>query len=240
MNFMDFSTIFNNSTVFDFIRGPLVWISFIVFFLGLFYQIFNFLVLTEKEKKGVYNFGKGKKNGSPKFDKETVLRVLAKIKLSIAGVNPVMLTVTSIFHICLVVVPIFLLAHNVLLNTYFGINFFSLPEKITDYMTMVLMACGIYFLYRRIFIARVRAITSFYDYFMLFLAVAPFITGFLAYHQIMFEHYRLIISLHILSGELMLMAIPFTKFIHMTLFFIFRFMIVSEYSLSPGQGNRTW
>lgn len=227
-----------SANIYDLIRGPLVWISFIVFFLGIFYQIFSFLSMTEKKDKVVHNPRPRKKIKPAGFNRETFLLAISKIKLSIVGVNPVMLVVTTVFHVCLVLAPVFLVAHNVLLDTYIGISGISFSEKVTDYMTMVLLACVAFFLYRRLFVARVRAITTFYDYVMLFLAAAPFVTGFLAYHQIMIEHYRLIISLHILSGELMLMAVPFTKFVHMVFFFIFRFTIQSEYSI--GAGNRSW
>ncbi len=235
---MELTTIFNGSNIYDFIRGPLVWISFITFFLGIIYQIFSFLSLTEKKERVPYNPRPRKKIVPSGFNRETLLHAIAKIKLSIVGVNPVMIIVTTVFHICLVVAPLFLLAHNVLLDTYIGVSGFSFSEKVTDYMTIVLLACVAFFLYRRIFVARVRVITTFYDYIMLFLAAAPFVTGFLAYHQIMIDHYKLIMSLHILSGELMLMAVPFTKFVHMVFFFIFRFTIESEYSI--GAGNRSW
>lgn len=237
---MELSTIISASTLYDFIRGPLVWVSFIVFFIGLIYQVFNFLAMTEKHEKVIYNPRPRKKIKPAAFSLEAFLNLVAKIKLSIVGVNPVMLIVTTVFHICLIVVPIFLLAHNILLDNSIGISFFSFSEKFTDYMTIVFMACGLFFLLRRIFVARVRAITTFYDYVILFLATAPFITGYLAYHQLLPDlvSYRLMISLHILSGELMLMAVPFTKFVHMVFFFIFRFMVVSEYSL--GKGERTW
>jgi hypothetical protein len=43
---------------------------------------------------------------------------------------------------------------------------------------------------------------------------------------------------HILAGELMLIVIPFTKLGHMLFFFLYRFLIGSEYSF--GQGTRTW
>jgi len=225
---MEFSTLINGSNIFDFIRGPLVWISFIVFFLGIIYQVFSFLSLTTKKEAVFYNPRPRKKLEPARFNLETILQGLSKIRLSVVGVNPVMIIVTTVFHVCLVVAPLFVVAHNVLLDQYIGVSFFSFSEKMTDYMTIALMACIAFFLYRRLFVARVRAITSFYDYVMLFLA----------YHQIMIDHYRLIISLHILSGELMLMAVPFTKFVHMVFFFIFRFTVESEYSI--GSVDRSW
>jgi nitrate reductase gamma subunit len=159
------------------------------------------------------------------------------LKLSIAGVNPFMTIVSTIFHVLLIGMPIFVLGHNILLDNAFGVSIISLSESVSDFLTIVVIVCAGIFLYRRLFLDRVKAITTWADYLFLFLAAAPFITGFFAYHQV-FENYKLIISLHIISGELMLMAVPFTKFVHMIYLVIIRFTVKSEYSL--GKGNRTW
>lgn len=233
---MDITTLLSGSNVYvyDFIRGPLVWISCIVFILGLIYQIFSFSSLLQKKELAVYNPVPQKKEKPATFSD-----FMLKVKLSVVGVNPVMLIVTTVFHICLIIAPIFLYAHNMLIKNAIGVSLFSFSDSFIDVLTIILMVCGAYFLWRRLFVARVRAITTFYDFVMLFLATAPFITGFLAYHQIFAnEYYRLIITLHILTGELMLMAIPFTKFVHMVFFFVFRFAAESEWSL--GKGDRTW
>ncbi len=221
-----------NSALFDFIRGPLVWISCIVFFLGLIFQTFRFLAYTKKNPPVVFN-----PRPRRKITKESIDHFFKKMKLSVIGVNPVLIIVTTVFHLCLIVAPLFLLAHNILIEQAIGFSLFSFSEKLTDYLTIVLMLCGLYFLYRRLFVPKVKAITDWYDYVILLIATAPFITGFIAYHQLI-PDYRLIITLHILAGEIMLMAVPFTKFVHMVFFFVFRFTIESEYSL--GKGNRTW
>jgi hypothetical protein len=69
------------------------------------------------------------------------------------------------------------------------------------------------------------------------LASVPFLSGFLAYHQIF--DYPTMIMIHMLSGELMLMAIPFTKLSHMIFFFFNRFYVVNEHTLG-GRGKRVW
>jgi nitrate reductase gamma subunit len=152
------------------------------------------------------------------------------------GIHPAFSWTTLIFHVCLVITPLFVLTHNLLLDEALGISFFSWSEALTDSMTVVLLICGAYFLYRRFFVRKVRAITCLYDYLMLFIAVAPFLTGFMAYHQI--YDYQTMVILHILTGELMLIAIPYTKFAHMIYFFLQRFFVANEYSF--GKGNRTW
>ncbi len=221
------------SALFDFIRGPLAWISFIVFFLGLIFQFYRFFNLTKKNPHVIYNPRPRKK-----ITGGSVQDFIKRASLSVFGVNPVMVIVTTVFHLCLIIAPVFLLAHNMLLKNAIGISLFSFSESFVDTLTVIFLFCGLFFLLRRILVARVRAITDWNDYFILFLATAPFITGYLAYHQTFADHYRLVISLHILAGELMLMAVPFTKFVHMVFFFVFRFVIESEYSL--GKGDRTW
>ena len=57
-----------------------------------------------------------------------------------------------------------------------------------------------------------------------------------AYHQ--WGDYQTMIVLHMLTGQLMLIAIPFTKLGHMVFFFFVRILIGSEFSF--WRGNRMW
>ncbi|MDX9787406.1 MAG: hypothetical protein RBT11_11545 [Desulfobacterales bacterium] len=169
-------------------------------------------------------------------DKITAQNWSKRIKLSILGISPGTITVSTIFHVCLLITPIFVLGHNELLDLSWGFSLFSFSEAITDTMTLIFLVCAAFFLLRRIFLARLRAISSFYDYVVLFLAIMPFLTGFLAYHHLF--DYRTVMILHMLFGELMLMAIPFTKLVHMIFFFLNRFVIVNEHTL--GKGSRVY
>ncbi|MCK5099394.1 MAG: hypothetical protein KAR45_14900, partial [Desulfobacteraceae bacterium] len=107
---------------------------------------------------------------------------------------------------------------------------------VTDIMTKFVLAGALMFFMRRLLLRRVRIISTVYDYLLLLVAVAPFVTGFMMHHHVL--NYNTIILLHILFGELMLVMIPFSKFFHMVFFFISRFMIVSEHSL--GNPKRSW
>ncbi len=215
----------------QFIQGPLVWIAFIFFFGGLLVQSVRLFSLTRKAPLQAVRI--------PVFPPDPDLPKKNwghRLSRSILGVSPATILVTSVFHVCMVVTPLFLLSHNILLDTAFGIHLFSFSEKTSHVFTRLYLMCGLYFLFRRLFLPRVRAITTVYDYVLLLLAMAPFLTGVFAHHHIF--DYKTLIVLHILCGELMLIAIPFTRFVHMVFFFIFRFFVVSEYSL--GNGSRTW
>jgi nitrate reductase gamma subunit len=91
-------------------------------------------------------------------------------------------------------------------------------------------------LVRRIVRPEVRILSTAWDYFLLVLTSAPFVTGFLAYHQI--GPYKLTLILHILLSEILLIVIPFSKLGHIILFFFSRAFIGFE--MGTRRGARTW
>lgn len=217
--------------VYDLARGPLVWAALIVFIAGSAVQIYRIWELTAAAKS-VENVPRPLK----KDVKRHKLPPAVRLRLSIVGTSPAVIIVTAIFHLCLIITPLFVLGHNILIDNAWGLSLFSFPEGFADRLTLLVVAGAGYLLLRRIFLERVRIITTFRDYLLLGLATGPFITGTLAYHQIF--DYKVVVTLHMLCGELMLMAIPFTGLVHMFFFFVFRFAVASEYSL--GGGTRIW
>jgi nitrate reductase gamma subunit len=217
------------------IEGPLVSIAFVIFVVGLLYQGNQFFKLTRK-KEWILPPLSGMEKHVSKTVAQSIIAGLVSLKGTLWKTDPVMMMVTSVFHICLILVPLFLLGHNILLDQSWGLSLWSLRESIADGLTVAVLICVAFFMMRRLFLARVRAITSFYDYVVLLIAASPFLTGFLAYHQ--WFDYPIVMLLHILAGELMLITLPFTKLGHMLFFFLYRFLIGSEYSFT--RGSRTW
>jgi len=118
----------------------------------------------------------------------------------------------------------------------FGISLPALPEALADYMTIVFIIAALFLLLRRIIRPEVRILTTAWDYFLLVLTSVPFVTGFLAYHQI--GPYQLTLILHILSAEILLIVIPFSKLGHLVLFFFTRAFIGFEFG--ERRGAQTW
>jgi nitrate reductase gamma subunit len=248
---MALSHIFSWTFMYDFIRGPMVWLSFVIFFCGVVFQVLRFMSLLKEQPVQKLEPGPGNIIHSQTVSNLKVDKVktgwfkkgpdkkdwMVWLKLSIAGVNPFMTIVTTIFHVLLIGVPVFVLGHNILLDNAFGVSMVSLPENVSDFLTGIVIFCILIFLFRRLFLDRVKMITSYADYLFLGIAAAPFVTGYLAYHQV-FSNYKLLISFHILSGELLLMAVPFTKFIHMIYMIIVRFNVAGEYSF--GNATKNW
>ncbi|MFZ3138204.1 MAG: nitrate reductase [Thermodesulfovibrionales bacterium] len=208
-------------SLYNFVRGPLVWIAFFVFIGGSIYKIRELLLLAKKEKV-VY----------PYMSLKFTLRSLLHWFVPFASANwrrrPVITIVTFLFHIGLVLLPIFLLAHNILIYESWRISWWTVSEGLADIMTMIVIGCCIFFFLRRIFAPEVRFVTFADDYLILAIAFLPFLTGFLAYHQWLLPH-KTIVILHMLFGEVMLIAIPFTRLGHMFYFFLTRAYMGSDH-----------
>lgn len=223
--------------MYEFIRGPMIGISFLIFIIGLFYQTFKFFSLTQRKEliftRLPYNPDKLPKKTWFQWVRETILLLR---KRTIWGTHFSMTLFTSIFHVSLFITPIFLLGHNILLDEAWGVSLWTFSEPFSDGLTWIVIICCAIFLFRRTAVRKVRAITTPYDYIVLLITVAPFLTGTFAYHQ--WFDYQTIIFIHIIAGEIMFITIPFTKLGHMLFFFLYRFFLGGEYSF--GRGTRTW
>ncbi len=223
--------------MYELARGPLMWLSFIIFIFGIFYRTVQLFALTRKKEAVLCTKKKVEKTVQKKHSsEEQKFKLLLAFQNSLIGTNPIMAIVSSIFHACLFITPIFAAGHALSLYESWGFSFITLPDNLIDLLTIIFLACALFFLMRRIVIPRVKSISTPYDYLLLFITAAPFITGFYAYHQ--YFDYKTVITLHILAGELMLIVMPFTKLGHMVFFFFIRILIGNEYSF--GKGKRVW
>lgn len=197
--------------MYEFVSGPLVWIAFIIFIGGSLYRIYYMLSISKKERVVFPHMSLGHSLAS-------LVHWIIPFNNQYMRKRPIFTIVSFAFHICLVFTPIFLLAHVILLDESWNISWWNLPEGVADWMTIIVIAGCIFFLYRRLTDPVVKNVTDGSDYLLLAITALPFITGFIAYHQLF--AYKTILIIHILAGEIMLIAIPFTRLSHM-LFFVF-------------------
>ena len=190
-----------------FLTGPLAWATFIVFIAGCLYRLFSMLYLVNQKEKFVFNYM------SWKYSFRSIFHWIVPFAATNWRMHPVLTLVTFVFHICLIATPVFLLSHIVLWDEAWNISWWSLPDGVADIMALLVVGACIFFLIRRIKLPEVQFVTSASDYVILAIVAAPFITGFIAYHQ--WIDYPLFLNLHILTGEIMLVAVPFTRLSHM-------------------------
>jgi len=197
--------------MYEFVSGPLVWIAFIIFIGGSLYRL---LYMLSGAKKDITLF----RHMSVEHSLASLLHWLIPFNNQYMRKRPIFTIISFTFHICLLVTPVFLLAHVILFDESWNISWLSLPNAVADWMTIIVVAGAVFYAYRRLTDPVVKNVTDGSDFLLLAITALPFITGFLAYHQWFGSKTMLI--LHILAGELMLIAIPFTRLSHM-LFFVF-------------------
>lgn len=207
--------------VYKFISGPMVWIAFMVFLGGVIYKLWEMFSLVNKKEKFIYSYM------SLKYSLRSILHWIIPFATTNWRKRPLLTVVTFLFHLSLVFMPIFLSAHVLLFQNAWGIRWWMLPDAVSDALTVIVIIGSGFFLFRRMIKREVRYLTALSDYVVLAIAVAPFITGFLAYHQ--YLNYRFMLSIHILSGEIMLMAIPFSRLSHMIYSVFTRAYLGSEF-----------
>ena len=216
--------------MYEFVSGPLAWLAFTVFFVGIVVRLVMYVRgLDWKLDRVTYsvNTAYGVRGAV-----RSILFWLTPFGSHGWRANPMFTVFVYVMHIGLIATPLFLLGHNLLLQERWGVSGWSMPEPMADAMTVAVLISIAMLALRRIALPEVRIITSAYDYLMLAVAAAPFVTGLIARYA--FAHSEPWLIVHILSGELLLVAIPLTKLSHFVLFFATRAQLGMDYGIKRG------
>jgi nitrate reductase gamma subunit len=141
-----------------------------------------------------------------------------------------------LLHFGAVSIPLFLTAHVLFLHKNFGISLPTLPQGPADIFTILTLLGGTLIVARRIVLPEVRIISAARDYFILALALVPFLTGLLV--RLHAAGYEIWLLLHIASGELMLILAPFTRLSHIVLYFASRWQLGADFAIKRGGRRR--
>jgi nitrate reductase gamma subunit len=107
-----------------------------------------------------------------------------------------------------------------------------MSEAAADMLTVAVIVTGVILIFRRITYPEIRILTNAHDRLIMAISLAPFVTGFFAHHQV--GNYEFWLITHIISGEIFLAAIPFTKLSHFVLFFASRAQLGMDYGIKRG------
>lgn len=198
--------------VLDFARGPLFRFTFAIMMLGLLRLLILDIVGTVEAYR---------RAGDKTMPWRLVIRRSLAWFIPVNRVfhnRPVYSLFSILFHVGLILVPIFLYAHIQLWAGEVGISWRALPEIAADILTINTVAFALL-----LFIGRVSKRTSSFlsrrqDYFWPLLLSVPFITGFICANLgVGLTAYRIFMLVHVLSAELIFVLIPFTKIAHCVL-----------------------
>lgn len=196
------------------LRGSGLQIAISVFFLGLIFRVVQNIVAGRARDLAPPRgkiFGPG-------------LRTIWYRSFSIPGLSYrsyFTMIAGYIFHMGLFITLFFLSEHILLLKNLTGLSWPALPTALIDITALLSIAALVAVLIHRLMDPVLQQISDYQDYLAWLLTIAPLATGFTVLHP-MGMSYQLSLSLHLISIELLLIAIPFTKLSHMLSIFISR------------------
>lgn len=127
--------------------------------------------------------------------------------------SPVTYVGGYVFHIGLALIVFFFAPHIKLIEGLLGISWPGLPSQIIDLATVVTLAAMVVVLVDRIKKPVKRFLSTFEDWFTWAVTFLPVLTGWLAVQHLLLP-YTTMLALHILSVEVLLVVLPFTKLFH--------------------------
>lgn len=208
-------------TVYNLVSGPMTWLAFGVFIGGSVYRLWEIHRLLFRKERFVWS------HMSLKYSLRSIARWLMPFGTRNMRLHPVMTVVSFAFHICLLLVPVFLLAHIVLWEESWGIDWWALPDPLADAMSLTVLAACVFFALRRLTSPEVRYVTGTADYLFLGAVALPFLSGF--YCSRPWPGYPVMMIVHMLSGQVMLAMLPFTRLGHMIVVWFTRSYMGSEF-----------
>ena len=125
-------------SIYNLVRGPFVWIAFLVFIGMSVYKVRRLYLMAKNEKVVLPSI---KMRSCPEVHSSLDNAFWEQeLENEMAGNH---------YNVCFpyrsVFTPIFLLSHNVLWYESWGISWWSLPEKVADIMTLLVIVTSIIF-----------------------------------------------------------------------------------------------
>lgn len=217
----------------EFAKGPLFKFSFALMILGSLRLI----------ALGLFNAGEALFwAGDRRLDYVEIVKDtfswLFPIKRWVGG-RPVYSLISIAFHVGLILVPVFLAAHIGLWEQATGLSWPAMPQAIADILTLVTIFGGGALFLGRLFQRDARAISRFQDYLWPLMLTVPALSGFLcANGGFSAGVYRFWMLIHVLSANLIMALIPFTKLAHSVLMPMTQLISGIGWKLRVGAGAR--
>jgi nitrate reductase gamma subunit len=197
----------NQQALLGFVRGPGLQIAAVVFVLGMVYRMLHLLLLGRKNNLAA---PRGPEWGPG-------LRTIWRRSLFSVGLTTrghFILIVGYIFHLGFLITLLFLSQHIDLLRTVFGFGWPALPPGLITMAAILTIAAMIALLVHRFTDPVKRLISDYQDYLTWTLTFLPLLTGIMLKQGIALGYQHMLI-VHIVTLELLLITIPFTKLTHM-------------------------
>jgi nitrate reductase gamma subunit len=136
----------------------------------------------------------------------------------VAHNRPIYSVISILFHIGLLLVPLFLFAHVQLWKESLGFGWITLPYQWAFWLTLSTIIFAVALFIGRMLNKSSSFISRKQDYLWPLILLIPFVTGFVCAHlSVNPKIYQSFMLMHVLSADLIFILIPFTKIAHCVL-----------------------
>ena len=217
----------------DFARGPLFRLTFAIMVLGLLRLVFLTIYGAVKA-----NLRAGDKTLRWKYIIRYTLHWLFPVK-KLWIHRPVYSTISVLFHIGLILVPIFYFGHIQLWEKSLGFGWPNLGRGIADILTITTIVTAVLLFLMRVFYRPSRFLSRPQDYCWTLLLAIPFLTGYLSVNSgLSPSGYQFTMLVHFLSADMIFLMIPFTKVAHCVLIPFSQLISAQGWRFPAGYGDK--
>lgn len=189
------------------VRGPGLVIAIGVFVAGSIIRLVEMLMLGRKTDLSV-----AREPHSAKYGWRLVL-TRALPNFAATHVPPLAFLASYVFHIGLFLIVFFYVPHITVIRELIGFGWPGLNTWLIDAVTLLTMIALFIVLWHRITDKVKNYLSGFNDYYSWLVTVLPVITGYFAYHRLLLPYTDMLV-IHIITVEILLISLPFTKLIH--------------------------
>jgi len=195
-------------------KGPMFQIAIAVFAVGILIRLVEIFALGRR-----HNYAEAR--GSELLPgMQTVVRRFQADPGTLKHA-PFDVVVGTIWHIGFIVALLLFIPHVELIKSTFGIGWPALPNPVVDGITAITLLGLLAALVHRLTHPVKKFLSTTEDYLIWGVTFLVVLTGYLAYHRLI-NPYPLALGIHILTAEVFLIVLPFTKLTHIFTAFVAR------------------
>jgi nitrate reductase gamma subunit len=188
------------------VRGTGLDLALAIFVLGTVWRLIEIYSLGRKKDLSAPRYAPGASGWHTVFRRSIPPEGFVKR-------SPVTYIGGYVFHIGLALIVFLFAPHIKLVEGLTGLSWPGLPSQVIGLVTVVTLAAMVAVLVDRLKQPVKRYLSTLEDWFTWAVTFLPVLTGWLAVQHLLFP-YTTMLALHILSVEVLLAVLPFTKLFH--------------------------
>jgi nitrate reductase gamma subunit len=217
----------------DFARGPLFRLCFALMVLGLM----RIVLITLLGVKEAYQRNPDKIVSWKEIRHQTIGWLFPVARLW--RERPIYSVFSFLFHVGMIVTPLFLASHVLLWRSSVGFGWPVLTQHVANWLALLVIFTGTGIILGRVLHSGARKLSKFQDFLWPLLIMTPFVTGYIASNAVISPRaYQAMMLVHIYCGDLIFLMIPFTRLAHCVLAPLSQLVTGVAWKFPAGAGDR--